>query len=130
MGQKNGSGSEEGAKKDPMDLGPVSFRTCVMRLLTRTALNQAAEYDFSKDIRRYVATTPFGIEVFGRRGSHCFIHGLSCRNQNLDALPNLYQNVAIVLEVCSRGYWPVARDDLCLLVGLGQNAIDRKNQAI
>src|SRR6266478_1427269 len=58
------------------------------------------------------------------------IHCLSCRNQNLDALPNLHQYVAVLLQICTRGYWPMAGHDLRLPVSLRQNAIERMDHAI
>src|SRR5882724_4182870 len=46
-------------------------------LATRTAgVNQAAEYHFRKNIRGYVTTAPFGVEVFSRRCGHCFLYCL------------------------------------------------------
>jgi hypothetical protein len=50
-------------------------------LLARiTTVKQAGEDHFRENIRRYVTATPFGIEVFGGRGGHCFIYGFSSAN--------------------------------------------------
>ena len=104
------------------------FRPRVMRLPTRTALSQAAEYELGKDVRSHVATTVFGIEVFGRRGSHCFVHGLSCHSQRLDALPNLHQHVTIVFQICAGSYRPVARDDFSS-AGRSDSEFDQGNKS-
>jgi hypothetical protein len=92
--------------------------------------SQAAEYHFCEDIRGHVTTTPFGVEIFGWRSGDHFIHGLSRRDQNLDALPNLHQYVAVLLQICACGYWPMAWDDLCLPVSLRQKSIERMDHAI
>src|SRR5258708_29191342 len=94
------------------------------------SVRQAAEYHFYKNIRGYVSTTPFGVEVFSRCCGHCFVYCLSCCNQIHDALPNLHQHIAVVLQIGTSGYGAMARYDLCLVVSLRQNLIDGMNHTI
>src|SRR5205807_7266600 len=59
------------------------------------AVSKAAEYHLCKNIRRYVTTTPFSIELFRWRCGLCFVYCLSRRNQIHDALANLHQHVTV-----------------------------------
>src|ERR1700730_4032410 len=74
-----------------------SLRRGLMRLPICIAVNQTGEYHSYKDIRGYVTPTPLGVAVFSGRCAHCFLHCLSCPDQNLNALPNLHQHVTVVL---------------------------------
>jgi hypothetical protein len=91
---------------------------------------QAAEYHFCEDFRGDVTTTPSGIEVFGWRSRDHFIHCFSCCDEILNALLNLHQHVTVILQICARGYWTMARHDLRLRVSLRQNSVDRMDHAI
>src|SRR5258708_33687702 len=73
-----------------------SLRLSVVAVSSSCA-RQAAEHHFCKNIRGYITATPFGIEVLSRRSGHRFTHRLPFRDQNLDALPNLSQHVAVSL---------------------------------
>jgi hypothetical protein len=91
---------------------------------------QAAEYHSCKDFRGHVTTTLSGIEIFGWRGRDHLIHCFSCCDELLNALRNLRQHVAVILQIYARGYWTMAWHDLRLRVSLRQKAVDRMDQAI
>ena len=82
----------------PADLFPLNqlVNTTDGWLSTSTAaVRKAAEYHLCKDIRGYVTTTPFSIELSRWRCGHCFVYCLSRRNQIRDALANLHQHVTV-----------------------------------
>src|SRR5437667_3553256 len=100
-------------------------------LSTGTAgVRKAAEYHLCKNIRRYVTTTPFSIELFRWRCGHCFVYCLSRCNQTHDALANLHQHVTVFFQIRTSGYWPMAGDYLCLFISPRQNLIKGMNHAI
>ena|ERR1700686_3943970 len=101
-----------------------------MKLSTRAGAGQTAEYHFCEDFRRHVTTTPLGVELFGGRTCHYFIHRLSCGDEILNALPNLHQHATVILQIGARGDWTMSWHDLRLGVSLRQNSVDRTDHAI
>jgi hypothetical protein len=65
--------------------------------------SQTAENHFCKDIWTYVTAAPLGVEVLRWRRGCGFVHRLSCGDQNPNPLSNLYQHVAVVLQICPAG---------------------------
>jgi len=85
---------------------------------------------FVEDIRGHVTTTPLASKSLVGAAATTSFHGLSRRDQNLDALPNLHQYVAVLLQICACGYWPMAWTTFVLPVSLRQKSIERMDHAI
>src|SRR5207244_11046669 len=80
----------------PADLFPLNqlVNTTEGWLSTSTAaVRKAAEYHLCKDIRGYVTTTPFSIELSRWRCDNCYVYCLCRRNEIQDALANWKQQV-------------------------------------
>src|SRR5438132_14400908 len=83
----------------PADVFPLNqlVNTTDGWLSTSTAaVSKTAEYHLCKNIRGYVTTTPFSIELLRCRCFHCFVYYLFRRTQMHYELSHLQQHLTIV----------------------------------